>query len=180
MIRCPNCPVLNNPIRNDCAKCGFDLTDIKAEWLKNNPTQEASEYPAEYSTEYFEEMDKKILEQFDKEKKEEQERKDSASLLNKGVNFSKSIVAHAANGFQKASNDIKNARIDICKQCELYNESDSTCKECGCYLEIKTSWASEKCPLGKWRAVEREKQQIQFSPLRSNPPKTCGGCGKKT
>jgi hypothetical protein len=63
-------------------------------------------------------------------------------------NLTSSLFNHAANKFKKADEIIKNERLSICYNCDKFE--NSKCKECGCYLEIKASWDSEKCPLNKW------------------------------
>ena len=42
------------------------------------------------------------------------------------------------------------ARLDICKQCERYFKYTSTCRECGCFMIIKTQVATASCPIDKW------------------------------
>ena len=42
------------------------------------------------------------------------------------------------------------ARLDICEQCEFFNQFKIECYKCGCFLRIKTVWKKEKCPLNKW------------------------------
>jgi rRNA maturation endonuclease Nob1 len=48
--------------------------------------------------------------------------------------------------------DIKlhNERMPICLECEKLFKPSRTCKECGCFMVIKTSLTESKCPLGKW------------------------------
>jgi len=42
------------------------------------------------------------------------------------------------------------ARLDICKSCpELFTLTNS-CKQCGCFMNIKVRIYSAECPLGKW------------------------------
>jgi hypothetical protein len=41
-------------------------------------------------------------------------------------------------------------RMDICKQCDAYNNSTSQCRHCGCYMPIKTKIDAAKCPMSKW------------------------------
>jgi len=168
MIQCPNCNVFNHPIRDSCAKCGLDITEIKKEWKKNNPSKKNKPEISEYDH---------PLEKVNKKEKEKET--DNINILEKTANITKSFFNHAVNGFKTVNDSIQIERFEICKKCELYEESNKTCKECGCYLEIKTLWASEKCPLGKWGVVESKDQHKQLPSPRSNFPKTCGGCGGK-
>ncbi len=54
-------------------------------------------------------------------------------------------------------------RLSICKSCNMYRnflllkkpkiDWGARCKECGCFLDAKTSLSKEwfgKCPIGKW------------------------------
>ena len=51
--------------------------------------------------------------------------------------------------------------LNICKSCEYFNESLHQCRHCGCFLQIKTSWASEKCPIDKWNSeIEVKNQEL--------------------
>ena len=76
------------------------------------------------------------------------------NIKNKIINLSKSVVSHASNNFKLVTDDILNNRRDICVKCDKFNAANITCAECGCYLLIKTEWASEKCPLDKWGIEE--------------------------
>lgn len=84
------------------------------------------------------------------------------SLIQKAQNFATSVVNHISNGMIKVSDPIKEERMAICRACPLFNSSNKTCNKCGCFLEVKTSWASEKCPEGKWDEVKTQ---------------SSGGCG---
>ena len=55
--------------------------------------------------------------------------------------------------------EIADERWEICKRCEylLYDETnpdtnkiDGRCTECGCFMNIKTHYATAECPIGKW------------------------------
>jgi hypothetical protein len=41
-------------------------------------------------------------------------------------------------------------RYDICKQCDRLYKPTMTCKECGCFMKIKTKIKFASCPLRKW------------------------------
>lgn len=93
-------------------------------------------------------------------------KQESPSLLQKAQNFTTSIINHISNGMIKVSDSIKEERMNICKSCPFFNPNN-TCNKCGCFLEVKTGWASEKCPEGKWLEIKTQ---------------SSGGCGcsKKT
>lgn len=44
-------------------------------------------------------------------------------------------------------------RVAICQACEQYRKPTKQCKECGCLVSLKVSWADTACPLGKWSEV---------------------------
>lgn len=41
-------------------------------------------------------------------------------------------------------------RFDICKQCPKLIKATSQCKECGCFMAVKTKLNNANCPIGKW------------------------------
>jgi len=41
-------------------------------------------------------------------------------------------------------------RLEICKQCPELFAPTLTCKQCGCFMKIKTQIKNTKCPIGKW------------------------------
>ncbi len=62
--------------------------------------------------------------------------------------------------------EVAEARWDICKQCPylLYdemnpdtNKKDGRCTECGCFMNVKTHYATEECPIGKWKREDKNK-----------------------
>jgi len=65
-------------------------------------------------------------------------------------NFGSSVVNHLADGMKKVDDVTFTKRIEICKSCDQYDANQNRCNNCGCFLNIKASWNSEKCPLNKW------------------------------
>jgi hypothetical protein len=91
------------------------------------------------------------------------------TLLRKVTNFAKAITKHTISGFSTVSSEIQTARLSICRGCIEYFDSEKLIckhKDCGCYLPVKTSWASQSCPLSppKW------------GPVQKNPPEAGCGC----
>ena len=41
-------------------------------------------------------------------------------------------------------------RLDICKSCDQLVPVVNVCKQCGCFMNIKTRIYSSTCPLKKW------------------------------
>jgi hypothetical protein len=44
-------------------------------------------------------------------------------------------------------------RMSICKKCDRYDESQSRCMECGCFMLLKARLGTESCPLYKWNEI---------------------------
>lgn len=93
------------------------------------------------------------------------------SFFDKATNFARSASKHVMNGAKMVDQQIKDDRLSICQGCEFYNKKSETCNKCGCYLSIKTGWASESCPEGKWKEAPAQEMKQQ---------KKCGGCRKKS
>ena len=62
--------------------------------------------------------------------------------------------------------EVAQERWEICKQCPqlLYDEvnpdtdkKDGRCTECGCFMNVKTHYATAECPIGKWEKYEKSK-----------------------
>jgi len=41
-------------------------------------------------------------------------------------------------------------RYAICEKCPRFFKITAQCKECGCFMKIKTKMPDQECPLGKW------------------------------
>jgi hypothetical protein len=48
------------------------------------------------------------------------------------------------------SKDDRNTRLGICKGCDRLFKPTGTCKQCGCFMGLKTWIDRATCPLGKW------------------------------
>jgi hypothetical protein len=71
-------------------------------------------------------------------------------IINLAQNFGNSVINHIADGLKQVPEEEYNKRIDICKTCDKYDAEANKCTHCGCFLKVKASWNSEKCPLSKW------------------------------
>lgn len=56
--------------------------------------------------------------------------------------------------FKTVDQKIKQERLAICRSCESFDNGFSTCRECGCYMPAKATFAAIECPLGKWKESE--------------------------
>ena len=61
--------------------------------------------------------------------------------------------------------EIAQERWDECIKCDrlLYDETnpdtnkkDGRCTECGCFMNVKTHYATAECPIGKWKKFENK------------------------
>lgn len=47
-------------------------------------------------------------------------------------------------------------RLAICSECPRLFKPTYTCKECGCFMKVKTHLKAAECPIGKWGKVTKE------------------------
>ena len=108
----------------------------------------------------------KILkpEDHEPEQNHEEQRKEMPSMFQQAKNFAKATARHVANMGRNTPNMVRESRLEICNKCDKNN--NGRCSECGCFVDVKTSWASEACPLGHW---------LEYK----DTPGKCGGCGRK-
>lgn len=48
--------------------------------------------------------------------------------------------------------EIRNERLNICAGCD--KNDGGRCRACGCFLEMKTKFATSYCPIMKWTSVQ--------------------------
>lgn len=46
--------------------------------------------------------------------------------------------------------DTRNRRYTMCLDCDRLLKLTRTCKECGCFMSMKTWLKGAYCPIGKW------------------------------
>jgi hypothetical protein len=44
-------------------------------------------------------------------------------------------------------------RLQTCEGCDKFESDSSRCRECGCFMKVKTQLATASCPLGKWESM---------------------------
>ena len=49
-----------------------------------------------------------------------------------------------------ADEELLNDRLAICRACPELIKITEQCKQCGCFMAIKTKLEISKCPIGKW------------------------------
>lgn len=52
------------------------------------------------------------------------------------------------------SEEVKLFRMSICHDCDNFNKTIKTCKQCGCYMPAKAMFANSTCPDDKWTISE--------------------------
>jgi hypothetical protein len=72
----------------------------------------------------------------------------SPSFGRKAFNFGKAVILHAADGFQRADDDVVEKREGLCNSCPANKGGE--CELCGCLVTLKVTWRSEKCPMEIW------------------------------
>lgn len=48
------------------------------------------------------------------------------------------------------TDEIASARMQICEECPKLIKLTKQCKECGCFMALKTKLNTAVCPLNKW------------------------------
>jgi len=54
---------------------------------------------------------------------------------------------------ERVDRRVRADRMKVCKACDRFISATSQCRECGCFMVLKTTLARAECPLGKWNAV---------------------------
>ena len=49
---------------------------------------------------------------------------------------------------REAPEILREERLRICYTCPF--KEDTRCRQCGCFIKIKTALLSSECPIGKW------------------------------
>lgn len=81
--------------------------------------------------------------------RDERDKKPLPSTITMAFNYAKALAKRAAIGGDATEEQYKK-RLEICTMCSSRN--DERCGECGCPIQDKAAWATEGCPLGKWKA----------------------------
>jgi hypothetical protein len=60
---------------------------------------------------------------------------------------------------EKVTEKMKNNRLEICNNCTFFVKKVNICTKCGCQMNLKTSLASAKCPIGKWDSYQIKEEK---------------------
>lgn len=77
------------------------------------------------------------------------------SAVQMAKNFAESVVRNAKEVVLegeplKVDESVTEARLNICHQCEWFDQGQNRCRNCGCAMQWKAMLKAEKCPIGKW------------------------------
>ena len=94
------------------------------------------------------------------------------SLPEQGKNLAKFSFDLIKNALQTGalivSAEVQAQRLEICKSCEWYDDTQTKCKHCGCYLPAKVSFALDSCPVQKWTENEETWMNENFNKVMGN------------
>ncbi len=94
------------------------------------------------------------------------------SLPEQGKNLAKFSFDLIKNALQTGalivSAEVQAQRLEICKSCEWYDDTQTKCKHCGCYLPAKVSFALDSCPVQKWTENEETWMNENFDKVMDN------------
>jgi len=65
-----------------------------------------------------------------------------------------SKLANETIPFKKVTPEIHAKRWEICQACEHLYKVTNSCRKCGCFMEVKTWMATQRCPIKKWHATD--------------------------
>ena len=61
--------------------------------------------------------------------------------------------AAAIAGQPGISPEEKSSRIAVCEGCEFFMTGDRRCSKCGCWVDAKAGFRTQRCPESKWPAL---------------------------
>jgi hypothetical protein len=64
--------------------------------------------------------------------------------------FDSPAITGEPQGGEFEETPVSKQRMTVCKQCDSYMLGIRVCKECSCFMPIKTLLTDAVCPLGKW------------------------------
>ena len=81
------------------------------------------------------------------------------SKLRQATSFTQAVIKHAASGFKESSHETIGQRQFMWALCE--HLKGDRCRLCGCKVigkgrMVKTRWASEACPDGRWDVENKQ------------------------
>ena len=129
----------------------LNKNDFPKEWLgttRKLPYITKEELAEQFRMEEVHQMEtfRRVYRQF---KKEEKNKKVKVNWLEQAKNLIGSLGDIAKSNY--IDDKIVKERLEECYGCEnAVGEINPRCIECGCFIEAKTLYKNEKCPIGKW------------------------------
>lgn len=77
-------------------------------------------------------------------------------LLRRARNLLETIIIVAQTGGELlASREIQQTRLSVCQACDRFwlpedGKGSAQCRECGCFIHVKTAVRAADCPLKRW------------------------------
>lgn len=50
----------------------------------------------------------------------------------------------------RSDKELIESRLKICNTCEWFNKRLVKCRQCGCFMKLKSTLKQAECPIGKW------------------------------
>jgi hypothetical protein len=90
------------------------------------------------------------------------------SLPQQAASLCKSLLNWTTSGFAPTPPNILAAREATCRACPEWDaqalNNTGRCRKCGCSTWAKLRMATERCPIGKWEAVESKPETGALKP----------------
>ena len=84
----------------------------------------------------------------------------SQMVRNIAVDHWKSLKAFMRGKHVIVPQEIAQKRWEECIKCDKINpdtdKKDGRCTECGCFMNVKTHYATAECPIKKWKKFEKK------------------------
>jgi hypothetical protein len=82
------------------------------------------------------------------------------NLLGKAANLARATASHVAAGMPLVDDATYEERLSICRSCVgpggYWDAAREVCmnSSCGCAMKVKTRWAEQRCPIGRWEPAQ--------------------------
>lgn len=65
----------------------------------------------------------------------------------------------------RVSEEKQQERMNICRGCEDFDAKRLLCRECGCFLPMRTFGAFSECPIKKWQKDSSQWNESDFEDI---------------
>lgn len=66
------------------------------------------------------------------------------------ISATQAALAAGLDAVERADEETAKKRIEICVECPHLIKITRQCKECGCFVDLKTKLKTQRCPIEKW------------------------------